>query len=160
MRLDVTQALRGNAPNELELGELVPEVWILRLAVVVESPLGLDLKPTDGGTQMFKVHMCVEEEVEIGGVGAWIRDEIGGQPAPLTTILSDTAGAMLSRMMALPKGSRWMARAMMRKLEYVRASMWKVSFLSVINKSGRRQTPSCIRATIQKVHTSTMTQHN
>lgn len=43
VRLDVAQPLQRDGADELELGGLVPEVWVVGLAVIVQGALRLDL---------------------------------------------------------------------------------------------------------------------
>ena len=60
-----------------------------------------------------------------------------------TMNLADTAGEMLSNATGFPYRSRLTGRAMRRKAAYVSPFMWKVSFLSVMCRSGSRLDPSC-----------------
>lgn len=55
MRLDLAQALRGDAADVLELRQLVLEVRVVGLAVIVEGALGLDLRIASG-TRQFMYH--------------------------------------------------------------------------------------------------------
>lgn len=43
VRLDVAQPLQRDRADEFELGGLVPEVWVVGLAVIIQRALRLDL---------------------------------------------------------------------------------------------------------------------